>query len=130
VIHHLVDEALAGGMPIERVVLLGFSQGACLAATSGVRRPARYGGVIVLSGGLIGPPGTDWDGQGSFGGCPVFLGCSDPDSHVPRQRVDESAAVFDRMGASVTKRIYPNMGHLVNDDEVAFVREVLSGLGA
>jgi predicted esterase len=125
VIDQLVDEVLASGVPVERIVLLGFSQGACLAATAAVRRPARYGGVIVLSGGLIGPPGTVWDG-GSFDRAPAFLGCSDPDPHVPTERVDESAAVFERMGAAVTKRIYPNMGHVVNDDEVAFVREIMA----
>ncbi len=81
---------------------------------------------MVLSGGLIGPPGTVWDGPCSFDGAPVFLCCGDPDPHVPRERVDESAAVFDRMGAAVTERIYPNMGHLVSDDEIAFVREIMA----
>jgi predicted esterase len=60
----------------------------------------------------------------------VFLGCSDVDSHVPKTRVDESAEVFGRMGAAVTERIYPGMGHLVNDDEIAFARALLGTLTA
>jgi predicted esterase len=86
---------------------------------------SRYGGAIVLSGGLIGPPGTKWNGGGSFDSTPVFLGCSDVDAHIPKARVDESAAVFARMGALVTKRIYPGMGHTVNDDEIVRARAVM-----
>ena len=115
----------AAGVPQSRIVLMGFSQGACLAAEFAVRHAARFGGVVIFSGGLIGPPGTRWDYPGSFEGTPVFLGCSDQDSHVPEPRVNESASVFARMGADVTKRIYPGMGHVVNDDEIAFARTVL-----
>jgi len=120
---------VAAGIPAERVVLLGFSQGACLASTAAQRRPARYGGVIVFSGGLIGPPETKWAEAGDFRKTPVFFGCSDQDTHVPASRVRESAAVFERMGATVTTRIYPGMGHLVNDDEIAFAREVVAKVG-
>ncbi len=80
---------------------------------------------MLYSGGLIGPPGTTWNYPGSFGGTPVFFGCSDVDAHVPKTRVDESAAVFQRMGATVTEQIYPGMGHLVNDEEIAFTRTLL-----
>jgi predicted esterase len=124
----LVDRAVAAGVRLERLMLLGFSQGACLAAEFAARNPERYGGVIVYSGGLIGPPGTRWEYPGSFGGTPVFFGCSDIDAHVPKSRVDESAEVFERMGAAVTKRIYPGMGHLVNEDEIAFTREIMDGI--
>lgn len=128
VIHGLVDEALARGVPVGRVVLLGFSQGACLASTAAQRRPARYGGVIVYSGGLIGPPGTTWDASGDLSGTPVFFGCSDRDAHVPETRVRESAAVFESMHATVTTRIYPGMGHLVNEEEITFTRQLLDSL--
>ncbi len=121
----LVAQVEAAGIPRRRIVLLGFSQGACLAAEFAARHAGRYGGVIVYSGGLIGPDGTEWQYDGRFDGTPVFLGCSDVDGHVPRTRVDESAAVFDRMGAAVTKRIYPGMGHLVNDDEIEFTRALM-----
>jgi predicted esterase len=122
----LVAEVEAAGVPRERVVLLGFSQGACLAAEFAVRNAGRYGGLIVFSGGLIGPPGTTWDQPGQFGGTPVFLGCSDVDAHVPRTRVEESGRVFERMAAATTVRIYPGMGHLVNDDEIVSARAVLA----
>lgn len=130
VVHDLIDTVVAAGVPTERIVLLGFSQGACLASTAAQRRPARYGGVIVYSGGLIGPPGTVWAEQGSLGGTPAFFGCSDRDAHIPEERVRASAALFERMGATVTTRIYEGMGHLVNDDEVAFTRELLASLAA
>jgi predicted esterase len=111
-----------GGIPPHQIVLLGFSQGACLASEYAVRHARRFGGVVAYSGGLIGPPGTEWNYPGSFDGTPVFLGCSDVDPHIPLARVNESEAVFRRMGAEVTKRIYPGMGHLVNEDEIAFAR--------
>jgi len=125
VIGALVEQAVDAGVPRESVMLLGFSQGACLTSEFARRNPGRYGGVIVYSGGLIGPPGTTWDMDGSFDGTPVFLGCSDVDSHIPEERVDESAAVFEEMGAEVTKRIYPGMGHLVNEDEIAFTQGLM-----
>jgi predicted esterase len=125
VIHSLIDEVVASGVPAERLMLLGFSQGACLTSTAAQRRPDRYGGIMVFSGGLIGPPGTSWAEQGSFHATPVFFGCSDVDAHVPETRVRESAAVFNRMGADVTTRIYPGMGHLVNDEEAGFAQDLL-----
>lgn len=130
VVHGLIDEIGRAGIPTERIMLLGFSQGACLTCTAAQRRPDRYGGVIAFSGGLIGPPGTIWTEQGDFGSTPVFFGCSDVDAHVPEARVRESAAVCERMGASVTTRIYPGMGHLVNDDEAAFAHDLLAQLTA
>jgi predicted esterase len=118
----------AAGIPASRVVLLGFSQGACLALEFAARHARRYGGVVGLSGGLIGPDGTPRDYEGAFDGAPVFLGCSDMDPHVPVERVHETADVFQRMGAQVTKRIYPGMGHTVNADEIAAVREIVDAV--
>lgn len=129
VLHGLVEELAAAGMPKERVVLLGFSQGACLSSQYAVEHAGRYGGLILFSGGLIGAPGTAWDFPGRFEGTPVFLGCSDVDSHVPAERVRESAAVFERMGATVDLRLYPGMGHLVNEDEILAARAILEGIG-
>ena len=130
VIHSLIDEATEAGIPADHVVLLGFSQGACLACTAAQRRPNRYGGVVIFTGGLIGPPGSAWNESGAFESTPVFLGCSDHDAHVPELRVRETAAVFQRMGAEVTTRIYPGMGHLVNDDEIAFARDLIARLAS
>jgi phospholipase/carboxylesterase len=128
VIRAQVDEALAAGVERESLILLGFSQGACLATEFAFRHPARYGGVIAYSGGLIGPPGATWKRSGSFEGTPVFFGCSDIDPHIPEERVHESARVFGDMEAEVTKRIYPGMGHLVNDDEITFTRELMEAV--
>lgn len=125
VLDGLVVSLEARGIPKSRIVLLGFSQGACLSAEFAVRHASRYGGVIIFSGGLIGPPGTAWDVAGSFDGTPVFLGCSDVDAHIPKERVEESAAVFERLGAAVTLRLYPGMGHLVTDDEISWARAVM-----
>jgi predicted esterase len=128
VLEHLVADVVAHGIQKEHVLLLGFSQGACLMSEFAVRHADRYGAVIAYSGGLIGEPGTTWDYPGNFRGTPVFLGCSDVDAHVPKGRVDESAAVFTRMGATVTERIYPGMAHTVNADEIAFTRSLMDSL--
>ncbi len=112
----------AAGIPPEQTMLLGFSQGACLTLEYAARHARRYGGIAGLSGGLIGPDGTPRDYAGSFDGTPVFLGCSDVDFHIPKERVLETAGIFTRMGAKVTARLYPNMGHTVNRDELDFVR--------
>ena len=130
VIDELVQLIVARGIPKRRILLLGFSQGACLTAEFIASHADRYGGVILFSGGLIGPPGTTWNYGGSFEGTPIFLGCSDVDAHVPKARVDESADVFSRMGAAVTKRIYPGMDHLVNDDEIAFAQGLMDAVRA
>lgn len=121
----------AAGIPLERTMLLGFSQGACLSLEYAARNAVRYGGIACLSGGLIGPDNTPRDYSGDFAGTPAFFGCSDIDGHIPALRVTESATVLKRMGASVILKLYPGMGHLVNEDEVAQVtrlmREVAGG---
>jgi phospholipase/carboxylesterase len=118
----------ATGIPPERTLLLGFSQGACLATEFAARHATRYGGVVGLSGGLIGPDGAPRDYPGSLAGTPIFLGCSDVDFHIPKERVDLTAEVLGRLGATVTKRLYPNMGHTVNEDELEFIRGMQAAL--
>lgn len=127
----LVESFVARGMPARRIVLLGFSQGACLTSEFALRHPRRYGGAVLFSGGLIGPPGTSWDDvTGDYQQMPVFLGCSDIDSHIPKERVLDTAAVFRRLGAAVTCTLYPGMGHLVNDDEITELRRILDAAAA
>ncbi|HEV8150106.1 MAG TPA: dienelactone hydrolase family protein [Gemmatimonadales bacterium] len=130
VIDRLLQDVAARGVERSRVILLGFSQGGCLAAEYAVRHATRLGGVLALSGGLIGPPGTRWDYPGDFAGTPVLLGCSDVDPHIPRERVAESARVFERLGAQVTERIYPGLGHQVNEDELEFARQLMRRVAA
>jgi predicted esterase len=124
----LLVKQVEGTVPVARLVLLGFSQGACLTTEFAARNARRYGAVIGLSGGLIGPDGTPRDYPGSFDGTPVFLGCSDVDPHIPKERVIETADVFRRMGASVTMRLYPGMPHAVSEDELEEVRSIVSAL--
>ena len=128
VIGRLLEELAARGITRDRVLLMGFSQGACLCAEFAVRHATRYGGLVLFSGGLIGPPGTTWVHPERFDGTPVFLGCSDVDAHIPKGRVEESAEVFRRMGADVTMRLYPGMGHVVNEDEIDAARLMIEGV--
>lgn len=121
----LVAQVEAAGIPAERIVLGGFSQGACLSSEFVARHPRRYGGLLVFSGGLIGPPGTPRDYHGDLAGTPVLIGCSDVDSHIPLTRVTETAEVLERMGAQVNLQIYPGMGHTINDDELRHARVIL-----
>lgn len=127
-LEHVLASIEGAGIPADRTVLLGFSQGACLAGEFAARHARRYGGVVMLSGGLIGPDGTPRDYAGSLDGTPVFLGCSDVDPHIPAARVRHSAEVLRRMQGKVTMKLYPGMGHLVNDDEIAAIRDILAGV--
>ncbi len=124
----LLAQLESAGIPPARAMLLGFSQGACLALEFAARNPRRYGGVAAFSGGLIGPEGTVWNSPGALNGTPVFIGCSDVDPFIPLARVHESAAVMRRLGADVAERIYPGMSHLINQDEIDFARAMMAAL--
>jgi len=125
-IDDLMKSIDASHIPPEQTILLGFSQGACLSLEYAARHARRYGGIVGLSGGLIGPDDTPRDYPGSFDATPVFLGCSDVDFHVPAQRVRATARVFEKMGGVVDLRLYPGMGHIVNDDEVNAVKKMMT----
>jgi predicted esterase len=122
----LVAQVTAAGLSHEQLFIGGFSQGACLAVEYVARHPQRYGGAFAYSGGLIGPEGMAFDYPGDLAGTPVFLGCSDTDFHIPLTRVQESTAALQALGAEVTERIYPGMGHTVNQEEIDIVRGWLS----
>jgi phospholipase/carboxylesterase len=126
----IMHDLASRGIPSERVALIGFSQGGCLALEYAARNAKRYAGIAGLSAGLIGPPGLTRDYPGSLVGTPVFLGCSDVDSHTPLDRVRVSTQVLTALNAAVTERIYPGMGHTINQDEVAHVRRLLEGVHA
>jgi phospholipase/carboxylesterase len=123
-----LDRVADAGVPTERTALLGFSQGACLATEYAARNPTRYGGVIALSGGLIGESVDPDDYAGSLDDTPAFFGCSDVDPHIPVERVHESVALFERLDADVTERIYEGMAHTVNEDEIDFVADLITDL--
>ena len=125
----VLSQVERAGVPAMRIALLGFSQGACLALEFAVRNPRRYGALVGLSGGLIGPPGTVWPQAGSLDDTPVFLGCSDVDPHIPAWRVEESADVLREMGGDVNAVLYPGMDHAVRDEEVREVRRLIAPLG-
>ena len=124
-VQHLVASLERMDIASDRIAIIGFSQGACLSLEFAARNARRYAAIAGLSGGLIGPPGTPRAYEGSLDGTPVFLGCSDVDSHIPLERVHESADVLRGLGARVDERIYPGMGHTVNMDELKAVRELL-----
>lgn len=113
-------------VPAQRIVLLGFSQGGCLTLEFAARNARRYGGVVGLSAGLIGPDGTPRDYGGDFDGTPVFLGCSDVDPYIRKERVIESGQVFEKLGAKVTVRLYPGMAHTVSGDELESVKALVA----
>ncbi len=121
----IVEHIGLAGIPPERTFLLGFSQGACLALEYAARHPQRYGGLVGLSGALIENGDRPRTYSGSLAGTPVFLGCSEADFHIPRDRVERSAILLKDLGGDVTLRLYPGLGHTVNDDEIRFVRDLL-----
>jgi len=128
----LIGEILSylakANLSAERTILLGFSQGACLSLEYAARNAKRYGGIVGLSGGLIGPDGLERADGGSLNGSPVFFGCSDVDPHIPAYRVTQAGDYLRRLGGSVTVRFYPRMGHTVNDDEITFVRSFMAAI--
>lgn len=126
-IERILERAKKANIPAERVILLGFSQGACLASEFAARNPRRYGGVVALSGGLIGEE-LDDEYSGDMADTPVFLGCSDSDPHIPEERVHATRDIFQSLGADVEERIYPGMGHGVNQDELDYVAEMVRKL--
>lgn len=133
-----ISQLEKSGVSVESIVVVGFSQGACLATETAARNPRRYGGVVALSGGLIGsgqipeaspPSDKSFEYEGSLDGTPVFIGCSDVDPHIPVERVRTTARVFEELGGDVDLRIYEGMGHTVNRDELTFVRDLVRRLG-
>jgi predicted esterase len=124
----LVAEVTAAGIPAERLILAGFSQGACLSAEFVARNPRRYGGLLIFSGGVIGPPGMARDDKGDLAGTPVFIGCSDVDAHIPLARVQETSTIMRALGGNVTERIYPGMPHTIIQPEIDEANQIVGTL--
>lgn len=125
VLDHLLLDLEARGIPATRTLLGGFSQGACLVSEYAARHPRRYGGIFILSGGVMGPENEPRVFEGSLEGTPVFLGCSDQDAHIPLGKVKESTRIFEALGGQVTEKIYPGMGHTVNRDEIEHIVKMM-----
>ncbi|MFN8442617.1 MAG: dienelactone hydrolase family protein [Caldilineaceae bacterium] len=124
----VVQQVSEAGIANEKIIIGGFSQGACLASEFVARNGQRLGGLLVFSGGLIGPPGTPRNYPGNVGGMSVFIGCSNVDFHIPEERVHETAEVLTRMGAVVDKQIYPNMGHTIVPDEIERAQKIINAV--
>lgn len=127
-IAQVIQSVETRGISPNQIALLGFSQGACLACEFIARNPRRYGAVMALTGGVIGPPGMERNDTGSLHDTPIFLGANTPDAHVPFNRVEETAEIFLRMSAAVDLRPYPGMPHAINHEQLAVCREMLTSL--
>jgi phospholipase/carboxylesterase len=127
-VQRTVDTVQATDIPLDRIAIGGFSQGACLALEFAARNPQRYGGIFAFSGGLIGPEIDRGRYHGELHGTPVFLGCSDRDFHIPKERVHASSTLMTELGGEVVERIYPGMGHTINQDEIDHVTAMLTAL--
>jgi len=126
---HAVEHARSGGLPARKVLLVGFSQGACLVSEFVARNPERYAGLVLLSGGLIGAAGTDFDYDGDVDAMPFLLGVSDDDPHIPVSRAEATVEVFERLGADVRFDEYHGRGHGIFEEEVAYLRELVGSVG-
>ncbi len=127
-IENILIQLKEAAIPLGSTIILGFSQGACLTLEFVARNAKRYGGVVALSGGLIGPDGTPRDYPGTLAGTPIFLGCSDKDPFVPKERVEFSATIMQKLGGDVTAKLYPNLAHTVNPDEIRSIRTMMTML--
>jgi phospholipase/carboxylesterase len=123
-----VDTVVDAGIPASKLILGGFSQGACLTCGLLWKRPARYGAAFVFTGGLIGPQGTQWPPQPALKDVPVLLTCGDQDDWIPLPRVEETAQALAASGARVAKHIYPGRPHTISDPEIDFARGLIDAV--
>lgn len=122
----LVNQLKAKGFEAKDIYFTGFSQGACLTSEFLGRNAERFGGAFIFTGGLIGDSLKTERYKGNFDGMPIFIGSSNPDFHVPVERVYATSNIFRDLGADVTEKIYPNMGHTVIEDELNEANKILA----
>lgn len=125
VIEALVKDINAEGIASKNIYFLGFSQGACLTLEFVARNATRYGGVVAFTGGLIGEIIHPENYTGDFNNTPIFIGSSNPDPHVPVQRVHESTKILKSMNAAVTQKLYNGMGHTISQDEIDLANKLV-----
>lgn len=128
-IGQIFSDIQSAGILAENIIIGGFSQGACLASEFLARNPQRIGGLLVFSGGVIGPLGIERTDSGNLHGTPIFIGCSDVDAHIPVQRVHETAEIFTNLGGNVNKVVYPGMGHTIIEDEIVQAMKIVERVG-
>ncbi|MEX6686422.1 dienelactone hydrolase family protein [Danxiaibacter flavus] len=121
----IVQDIVTAGIDKSNIYMMGFSQGACLTLEFATRNATRWGGIAAFTGGLIGDHIYRENYAGNFDNTPVFIGTSDPDFHVPVQRVYATSNILREMGADVTEKIYPNMGHTIVQDEIEHVNKLI-----
>lgn len=121
----ITGDITENGVDFNNIFFLGFSQGACLTLEFVTRNARKYGGIAAFTGGLIGDKIYEQNYSGDFDSTPVFIGTSDPDHHVPVQRVLDSVKILKDMNAQVTNKIYKNMGHTINEDEIETVNNLI-----
>jgi predicted esterase len=122
----LIKHIEASGIPVEKIFIGGFSQGASLSAEYVIRNPRSYGGLLIFSGGYIWQSGKPREAVGNVAAMPVFNGCSNVDPFIPLERVKETTALLTSLGAEVTERVYPNMDHTIIDDELELARDLIA----
>ncbi|ACU62450.1 alpha/beta hydrolase [Chitinophaga pinensis] len=125
VLKEVVDDVVADGIAAENIYFLGFSQGACLTLEFITRNAAKYGGTVAFTGGLIGDQLYPENYSGNFNGSPVFIGTSNPDPHVPVDRVKATEKVLKDMGADITVNVYNNMGHTISQEEINWANQLV-----
>ena len=127
ILEEMLQELYSKGIASENVYFTGFSQGACLTMEFVTRNANRYGGIAAFTGGLIGDKIYKENYKGDFQGTPVFIGTSNPDAHVPVERVYATANILKDMNAAVTEKVYVNMGHTINQDEIEMANKIVFG---
>jgi len=125
VLNDIVDDLKSKGIPVTNIYFLGFSQGACLTLEFVARNASRYGGVVAFTGGLIGDKIYNDNYRGDFENTPMFIGTSNPDPHVPVERVYATTNILKDMNAEVTEKVYNHMGHTINHDEIETANRVV-----
>lgn len=125
ILSDLLEEIKSKGIASENIYFGGFSQGACLAAEFVTRNAARFGGIILFTGGLIGDKIYAENYKGDFAGTPVFIGTGNPDAHVPVERVNQTAEIMKKMNAEVTVKVYDNKPHSISQDEIEFANKLI-----
>lgn len=118
ILNNMLEEIKSKGIASENIYFAGFSQGACLTAEFVSRNAAKFGGVIIFTGGLIGDKIYSEKYKGDFAGTPVFIGTGNPDAHVPVERVNKTAKTMEKMNAAVTVKVYDNKPHSISQDEI------------